>query len=78
MAILYSFRVKGLVHLIKSSIVLLFIPILLSFALTLYSNGVYNSILHSAFDISYFNMFVPFLIIYLALIVCQPEEIKKG
>ncbi|MDO9580746.1 MAG: hypothetical protein Q7J06_09320, partial [Bacteroidales bacterium] len=77
MAILYSFRVKGLVHLIKSSIVLLFIPILLSFALTLYSNGFYNSILHSAFDISYFNMFVPFLIIYLALIVCQPEEIKK-
>ena len=74
--VIYSFRIKGLSQLIKSSIVFLLIPILLSFLLTLFSNGMHNSILQSAFDISYFDIVIPFLIIYLALSIDQPGAIK--
>ena len=76
--IIYSFRIKGLNHLIKSSIVLLLIPIILSFLLTLFSNGIYNSILQSAFDISYFDIVMPFLIIYIALSLDQTDAMKES
>lgn len=75
--IIYSNRIKGLNDLIKSSIVLLSVPVLLSFLLTLSRNGIYNSILDSAFDISYFNIISPFLIIYSALIIDRPDAISN-
>jgi hypothetical protein len=76
--IIYSYRIKNLNHLIKSSTVLLSVPVVLSFSLTLLRNGIDNSILNSAFDISYFNIISPFLIIYLALSIDWPDAIRKN
>ena len=76
-SIIYSFRIRNLGHLIRSSIILLLVPILLSLILTINSNGISHSILESAFDISYFNMLIPFLIVLLALGIDQPGSIKK-
>lgn len=64
---LYSFYVKNLESLIKLSVVFLSIPIFLSFAFRMYENGVYNSILNSEYDISYFNILTPFLIFHLTI-----------
>lgn len=63
----YSFYIKDLKTLIRSTIVFLSIPIFLSFFIDLFQNGIFITILKSGFDISYFNIISPFLIFYLTL-----------
>lgn len=66
---LFSFYIKNTEVLIKYCIIFLLLPVLLSLvAKTIEFDGLYNSILGSRFDISYFNFVNPFLIFYLAIL----------
>jgi hypothetical protein len=76
MPVIYSYRIKGTIHLIKMSIIFLLMSIMLAFILKLSSYGIYDIIYKSAFDISYFNIVLPFLIIYIALSIGQPDVIR--
>lgn len=64
---IFSFYIHNLKYLIKYSVILLFIPITTSFVLSIFEKGLYNSIVNSGFDISYFNIVTPFLIFYLTI-----------
>ncbi len=63
----YSKKVNSLDDLIKYSLIFLFIPVLISFLISIFKNGLFNIIYYSAFDISYFNIIMPFLIFYIAI-----------
>lgn len=65
--ILYSFRIKDLTSLIKSSTFFLLLPISIAFILSMMKNGISKTIFDSYFDISYFNISLPFLLIYIVL-----------
>lgn len=60
----FSFRVTGLISLIKYNTWFLLIPIVLAFGLNVSEKGIVLSVLKSGFDISYFNIAMPFLIVY--------------
>lgn len=64
---IYSFQVINLTKLIKSSTYFLLLPICISLILNIIDNGIYSSIFNSSFDISYFNIALPFLLIYISL-----------
>jgi len=61
----YAHKVTSLSNLIKFSVTFLFIPVITSFVLSLINYGLYDIIHNSAFDISYFNIVMPFLIFYI-------------
>lgn len=65
-AVFGSFNAKNLFSIMLLSGVLLFGSVLLSFMLAVFKNGLYNTYLGSYFDISHFNMALPFIIISLA------------
>lgn len=65
-AVFGSFKAKNLFSIMLLSGVLLFGSVLLSFMLAVFKNGLYNTYLGSYFDISHFNMALPFIIISLA------------
>ena len=49
--------------LITSSTFFLFLPVLIAFVFNFYYNGIYSSIFKSTFDVSYFNIVSPFLLV---------------
>ncbi|HLW06952.1 MAG TPA: hypothetical protein VKY45_05255 [Marinilabiliaceae bacterium] len=64
--IIYSFRINNLKTLIKSSTFFLLLPVSISLTLSIIKNGFYNSVSLSYFDISYLNITLPFLLIYIS------------
>lgn len=60
-----SFYIKNLNQLLQSSIYFLLLPVLTSFLISTFKNGIYPCIVESYFDISYFNMILPFVIMSL-------------
>ena len=64
---LYSFRLNNLKTLIESTFYFLLLPISISLILNINKNGIYSSIFNSSFDISYLNIALPFLLIYISL-----------
>ncbi len=67
MSIMYSFKVNDLTSLMKLSTLLLLLPILISFLINVNENGIFSSIFNSSFDISYFNIIMPFLLMVIIL-----------
>ncbi|WP_332026088.1 hypothetical protein, partial [Kaistella sp.] len=65
-AVFGSFKAKNLFSIMLLSGVLLFGSVLVSFMLAVFKNGLYDTYLGSYFDISHFNMALPFIIISLA------------
>jgi len=63
----FSQKVVSLFILIKFSLIFLFIPILTSFILSLINYGIHDIIHNSVFDLSYFNIATPFLVLYIAI-----------
>ncbi len=61
----YSHKVTSLSNLIKFSVIFLFIPVITSFIISLINYGLNDIIYNSAFDLSYFNIVMPFLIFYI-------------
>ncbi|MCX6300971.1 MAG: hypothetical protein NTW82_02195 [Bacteroidia bacterium] len=67
MSIMYSFKVNDLTSLMKLNVLLLLLPILISFLINVNENGIFSSIFNSSFDISYFNIIMPFLLMVIIL-----------
>ena len=65
--LIYSFRVKNLTSLMKFSSFFLFLPIFIALIINIMKNGLSESIIDSSFDISYLNIGLPFLLIYIVL-----------
>lgn len=63
----YSKKWKALPEIIRSCMIFIFIPIFLSFSISHYKYKFDYIIYNSVFDISYFNIFTPFLIYYITL-----------
>ncbi|SFB84263.1 hypothetical protein SAMN05421780_101724 [Flexibacter flexilis DSM 6793] len=63
---IYSFYIKNTTQLQIASTYFLLLPILISFVMSVFKNGIYPCIVESYFDISYFNMVLPFIIVNLA------------
>ncbi len=63
----FSKKVISLEILIKYSLVFLFIPVFISFLISNFKYGIFDVINNSVFDISYFNIIMPFLIYYIAI-----------
>lgn len=61
--IFYSFYVNDIKSLITSSTFFLFLPVLIAFLFNFYYHGIYSSIFKSTFDVSYFNIVSPFLLV---------------
>jgi len=64
---IYSFQVNNLTSLIKSTTYFLLLPVSIALILNIIRNGIYASIFNSSFDISYLNIVLPFLLIYITL-----------
>jgi hypothetical protein len=62
----FSKRINSIDQLIKFSILFLFIPVFTAFTIYIVKHGFFNTIILSMFDISYFNIILPFIIFYLA------------
>ena len=58
----FSFKVTNTKSLIRSSAVFLLFPIVISFMMSVERNGLYRNVFESYFDISYFNIAMPFLL----------------
>ena len=65
-AVFFSFSVKDLVSVMLLSGLLLFGSVMVSFLISVMKNGLYNTYIGSYFDISHFNMTIPFIVISLA------------
>ena len=63
----YSKKVVSLDSLIKYSLIFLSIPVFVSFAISNIRYGYYDAIINSTYDISYFNIILPFVIYYIAI-----------
>lgn len=63
--VVYAFYIKGFASLIRSITVFMTLPTMAAFLINVFENGLYLSVIHSAFDISYFNIAMPFLLIAL-------------
>lgn len=59
----FAYKVTSQKRLINYSVLLLSVPVIISFAISMVRYGFGGIINDSAFDISYFNIFIPFLII---------------
>ncbi len=75
--VVYSFFIKNLESLIKSTVFFLIFPILIAFSIIVSDNGIYSSVVDSAYDISYFNIVMPFLLIAITLEYFSVQGEKK-
>ncbi|MCK0132525.1 hypothetical protein MWU59_13530 [Flavobacteriaceae bacterium F08102] len=64
---IYSFRINSIRSLMKSTVVFLLLPVVVAFGMKLVQYGFYQSLFSSAFDLSYFNIVFPFLLIYVTM-----------
>lgn len=62
---IYSFRTKDLKSIIYLSVIFLLLPVSIAFFISILNNGFVASLFKSSFDISYFNMVLPFLLLSL-------------
>jgi len=62
---IYSFRTKDLKSIIHLTVIFLLLPISIAFLITISFYGFTASLFESSFDISYFNMVLPFLLLSL-------------
>jgi hypothetical protein len=63
----FSKKINSLNLLIKFSLIFLFIHVFISFIISVFNFGIFDIINNSVFDISYFNIIMPFLIYYIAI-----------
>ena len=73
-AVFFSFSVKDLVSVMLLSGLLLFGSVMVSFLISVMKNGLYNTYIGSYFDISHFNMAIPFIVISLASGLLSTKE----
>lgn len=62
----YSFKVDSLKRLLWVTFLLLLLPVSIGFTISLHKSGFMETLLSSRFDISYFNVFMPFTIYYIS------------
>ena len=62
---IYSFRTKDIKSIIYLTIIFLLLPISIAFFISITYSGFTASLFESSFDISYFNMVLPFLLLSL-------------
>ena len=62
---IYSFRTKDIKSIIYLIVLFLLLPISIAFFTSIYYSGFTATLLESSFDISYFNMVLPFLLLSL-------------
>ena len=72
--IFFSFGIKRLETILFRSIIFLFIPVLISFSIAVNKFGFYMIFHESTFDISYFNVSIPFLVILIAKYFDQSDQ----
>ncbi|ALJ05676.1 hypothetical protein APS56_11305 [Pseudalgibacter alginicilyticus] len=60
--LIYSYRIESTISLINSTIFFLFLPVFIAFMLSVLNHGFYLTVFKSYFDISYFNIILPFLL----------------
>lgn len=72
---IYSFRTKGIESIIYLTVIFLLIPVSIAFFTSIYYSGFKATLFESSFDISYFNMILPFLV--LSLVFDYKNIIKK-
>ncbi len=77
LAIIFTFRVKSFFEVSYWSAVLLFIAVFMSYLLHLVEYGYENVMVNSYFDLSFFNMSMPFLIVSLIFILKKHLNIKQ-
>jgi hypothetical protein len=65
--LLFSGMYRSLSGMLRLIILFLTIPVSLAFIINLVKNGFSSIIFNSSFDLSYFNMLIPFIVIFLAL-----------
>ena len=75
--IIYSFRLKGFYSILIASFYFLLLPITLAFIINIYKYGWSESLYNSAFDISYFNIIIPFLLIVIVFNLKNDSSIKN-
>lgn len=75
-AVFFSFIVKDIFSIMMISGTLLFVSVLASFLLGSMKNGLYNTYIGSYFDISHFNMAIPFIVISLASGLLTSNELS--
>lgn len=69
LTIAVAYFISNYRSLIWYSALLLLLPVVIAFGITIYHNGINASLFNSSFDISYFNMALPFLLIGTTLTV---------
>lgn len=62
---IYSFRAKDIKSIIYLTVIFLLIPVSIAFFTSIYYSGFNATLFESSFDISYFNMVLPFLLLSL-------------
>ena len=62
---IYSFRAKDIKSIIYLTVIFLLLPISIAFFTSIYYSGFKATLFESSFDISYFNMVLPFLLLSL-------------
>ena len=62
---MYSFKIKNLQSLIQATTYFMLIPIMIALILNISEDGLYYNVIGSGFDISYFNIAMPFLLLLL-------------
>ena len=62
---IYSFRTKGIKSIIFLTVIFLLLPVSIAFFTSIYYSGFRATLFESSFDISYFNMVLPFLLLSL-------------
>lgn len=62
---IYSFRAKDIKSIINLSVIFLLLPVSIAFFTSIYHSGFKTTLFESFFDISYFNMVLPFLLLSL-------------
>ena len=63
----FSKSTKTLQYFLMSSLIFLGLPIISSFLIKIYQSGIYNCIINSYFDLTYFNILIPFSILYITI-----------
>lgn len=68
-----SFKINTTFDFVKWSSILIFIPVIIAFIIKAFKTSLFDCVFDSRFDISYFNMALPFLIFCLGLNIQKNE-----
>ncbi|MFI8380128.1 hypothetical protein [Leeuwenhoekiella sp. NPDC079379] len=81
LAIYFLSRLETVEQLIRNSFVALALPVVVAFFIIVKDAGFEGAIIDSHFDITYFNLFTPFLVLYLSLQLdarCVDDHAQKN